>query len=366
MDFILNGQAHGSVAKRLLAVNGDVSVLRPWVGRKGRCYVAQFVRDPETGEVVRNKEGRAIEKAVFIGNDRATLRRDEWKWIDDEVVIAAKERLRLIADLRGAGLTLTVPGGMAKTMIETAVIGDITPATISMDPARKSEGDRPEYDFSLTPLPIIHKDFQFTLRQILVSRGSGTPLDSTMVRLAGQRVAEEAEKLAIGTSGTYTYGGGTIYGLTNFPTRGTQTLTSPEASAWTQQTTVEEILEMRQTAYDRHALGPYVLYVSKGWAQYLDLDYSDTKGDNTLRERILAIDGISEIRVLDHLADFQIVMLQLSSDTIRLAIGMDITTLQWETEGGMVQNFKVMAMMVPQIRADINDNNGLIHGAVAA
>lgn len=366
MDYILNGIGHGSVANRLIQMGGDINVLRPWTGDDGRSYIAQPVRDPRSGLVVMEDSGQPKMRSVCIGNDRSTLRRDEWKWIDEQIMVAAKEKLRLINDLRGSGLTVNIPGGLATTVIENTRVGDITDATISMDPARKSEGDRPEYDFTLMPFPVIHKDFQFTLRQILVSRRGGTGLDNTMIRLAGQRVAEQAEKLAIGSSGTYSYGGGTIYGLTNFPQRGTQVLTNPTQSGWTRQHTVNEILAMRQTAYDRFKMGPYVLYVSKGWAQYLDLDYNDSKGDNTLRERILAIDGISEIRVLEHLTDYTIILVEMAVDTIRLAIGMDITTLQWETEGGMVLNFKVMAMMVPQIRADINGNNGIIHGATEA
>jgi hypothetical protein len=43
---------------------------------------------------------------------------------------------------------------------------------------------------------------------------------------------------------------------------------------------------------------------------------------------------------------------------------MEITTLQWETHGGMMQNFKVMAIMVPQIRGDFNGNTGIVHGSV--
>jgi hypothetical protein len=32
----------------------------------------------------------------------------------------------------------------------------------------------------------------------------------------------------------------------------------------------------------------------------------------------------------------------------------------------MMLNFKVMAILVPQLRADFNGNTGIVHGAVAA
>jgi hypothetical protein len=48
-----------------------------------------------------------------------------------------------------------------------------------------------------------------------------------------------------------------------------------------------------------------------------------------------------------------------------MVIGMDVTTVQWETHGGMRLNFKVMAIMVPQLRSDFNGNAGIVHGSTA-
>jgi len=42
---------------------------------------------------------------------------------------------------------------------------------------------------------------------------------------------------------------------------------------------------------------------------------------------------------------------------------MDMTTVQWDTQGGLQQNFKVMSIMVPQTRADQNGNTGIVHGS---
>ena len=45
------------------------------------------------------------------------------------------------------------------------------------------------------------------------------------------------------------------------------------------------------------------------------------------------------------------------------ALGADITTVQWESHGGMQINFKVMAIMVPQLRADFTGQTGIVHGS---
>lgn len=347
MDLILNGRASGDVASQLLSANMDVGVLRPWIGKDGRSYAA-----------VRNN-GKLVAQPT---NNNATLRKDEWKILDTAVIMAAQERLQVVQDLRGSGLVFNIPNGMSKTVLETQAMSDITPATVSMDPSRQSDNDRPEFDLTHLPLPVIHKDFFFNARQLAVGRNSGQGIDVLTAQLAARRVAEEAEKLVIGNGATVNYGGGIVYGLTNFPQRITSVdVDLPSTSGWIPNTLVTQILAMRQAAIVSLHYGPYTLYLGKNWDQYLDEDYSDRKGDNTLRQRIAAIQGINAVTSLDFLNGWDILLVQTSTDVIRLVMGMDITTVQWESQGGMRLNFKVMAIMVPQLRADFNGNTGIVH-----
>jgi len=353
MDFILNGQGHGNVASALMGAGMDAGSLRPWIGNDGRHYVTV------------HKEGKP--HAVPLTNATALLRKDDWKLLDTAVVKAAKPRLKAVADLRGAGLTFTIPNGMAKTVLESETQSDINDADVSMDGLRQGPTDRPKFELSNLPLPIIHKDFDFSARQVMVSRNGGPPLDTTTAELAGRKVAETAEKLLLGTYGTYAFGGGTIYGYTNFPSRLTKTMTAPTADGWTAVTAVTEVLAMRLQAQQAYHYGPYRLYCSLPWDTYLDADYSAAKGNNTLRNRLAAIEGIQSVTTLDYLSDDAYVMLlvQQTTDVVRVVVGMDITTVQWETRGGMQLNFKVMAILVPQLRADQNGNTGLVHATTA-
>lgn len=352
-DIIVNGRAHGDVASVLLENGFDVAALRPWKGNDGRTYVG-----------TRNSKGELVAQSVFNAN--ATLRKDEWIQLDEAVVQAAKERLRLVADLRSRGLVYNIPNGMAKTVLETQNASDISPATVSMDPTRQSENDRPEFDLTALPLPVIHKDFWFNARQLAAGRNSGMPIDTLTAQLAARRVAEEAEKLAIGNGASVDYGGGKVYGMTNFPNRITSvSVGDPTDSGWNGKKLLSDILKMRQASIEAKHYGPWVLYVGKGWDQYLDEDYSDNKGDNTVRERLRAIDGIQDIISLDYMASNDLVLCQQTSDVIRQVVGMDITTVQWETMGGMRINFKVMAILVPQLRADFYGNTGIVHATVS-
>lgn len=355
MDIIYNGQAQGGVASQLLASGFNVNGLRPYIdivdGRPVHCIT-----------VVEN--GKPTQKV--LSNATATLRKDQWKHLDTAVVKVAKERLRTVQDLLGAGLTYNIPNGMGTTVLETETQSDITEADISMDGVRQSRADRPVYELKNLPLPIIHKDFHFSARQIATAQRSGSPLDTTTAELASRRVAESAEKLLLGTFGTYSFGGGNIYGYTNFPQRITKSITAPTAQGWTPATAVKEVLDMRLRAQLKHHYGPYMLYCSLPWDTYLDDDYSAAKGDNTLRDRLNAIEGIQGVRTVDFLSQtaFQLILVQMTSDVVREVIGLNFTTVQWESQGGLQINFKVMAIMTPQLRADQNGNTGIVHGSV--
>jgi uncharacterized linocin/CFP29 family protein len=299
----------------------------------------------------------------IVTNAPATLRKDDWLMLDAAVIKAAKPRLGAVADLRGSGLQLTIPNGMGKLSLEHETQSDITEATVSMDGIRSSESDRPQFKLENLPLPIIHKDFQFSARQVMASRNGGSPLDTTTAELAGRRVAEEAEKMLLGVSSVTQIGGGFVYGYTNFPSRLTKSLTAPTSA--NHPTTVAEVLDMRKKSTDAGYYGPWALYYSPAWYVAMDEDYSTTVNQTwTLRQRLLQIEGINAVRPADYLTGTTLLLVQQTSDVARVVVGMDITTVQWPSKGGLELNFKVMAIMVPQLRADYNGATGIVHGSV--
>lgn len=352
IDFIMNGQAGGAVATRLLQANLDHNVLRPYFGDDGNQYVTVW-----------NNQTKKFE-AVMQQNANATLRYEDWKHLDKAVIKVAKPRLKAAADLQSAGLTYNVPGGMGTTVLMHETQSDITEADVSLDGMSESEDDRPVWQLNNLPLPIIHKGFGFSLRQIQASRNGGSPLDTTTAELAGRRVAEEVEKFVIGTRAAYTYGGGTIYGYTNYPSRMTRTIVDPTSTGWTPQDTVDDVLAMQQQSVDAFHYGDWKLYYSTKWNRFMGNDYSAAKGDNTLLDRLATIPSITGVQSLDYLTSYQLLLVQMSSDIVRLVNGLPMTTLQWETHGGMYVKFKVMTIMVPQLRSDQNGNTGIVHGSI--
>jgi uncharacterized linocin/CFP29 family protein len=361
IDFVFNGQAHGDVADRLMQLGFNAQTLRPYLSDCGN-YTCIDVHNgkfhPETG--------LAVYEPRIIGNATATLRKDAWKHLDEAVIKVAKPRLKAVADVRGSGLTYAIPNGLGTTVLETETQSDIGPASVSMDGLRKNENDRPVWELGFLPLPIVHKDFSFSARQIATAARSGSPLDTTSAELAARRVAEETEKMLLGTStvaAAYSFGGGKVYGFTDFPDRLLKTITAPTSTGWVSKTLLDEIQGMIEQARVKFQYGPFTLYVSGAWSQYLGADYV-TNYPKTLRERIMSLEEISSIVTVDYLNAFDIVLVQKTSDVVRLVMGMDITTVMWESQGGMQKNFKIMSIIVPQLRSDQNGSTGIVHGSV--
>lgn len=355
IDFVYNGQSsNSSIIQKLEAANWDAGALRPWRGEDGHSYVTL------------NKGGKP---AAVRTNAQATLTKEAWLQLDTAILKVARNRLRAVADLRGAGLTFGIPNGMGTTVLEYQKMNDTGNAIISMDGLRTASDFRPVFESAYLPLPFIHSDFQYSARQIATSRQTGAPLDTTTGEMAARRVAEQTELLTLGRLSTYAYGGGTIYGMCNFPSRLTATITSPAATAWTAATHLSEVLAAKQTLQDAKHYGPYVIYYSSAWDKYLDNDFNTNYPNKTVRQRISEIDGITAVRTLDYLdttsSTYNMIILEMDTGTIRLVIGMDVTTLEWDDMGGLRKNYKVMCIIIPQLRADYNSNTGILHASTA-
>ena len=353
IDFVYNGQSsNASMVDKLEAANWDAGALRPWRGEDGRSYLTL------------NKGGKP---QTVRANTQATLTKEAWLQLDTAILRIARNRLRMVADLRGAGLTFGIPNGMGTTVLEYQKMNDTGSAQISMDGLRLASDFRPVFESAYLPLPFIHSDFQYSARQIATSRQSNAPLDTTTGEMAARRVAEMTERLTMGRLDTYAYGGGTIYGVCNFPQRLTATITAPDFSSWTPATHLTEVLGCKQTLQNAKHHGPYIIYYSSAWDRYLDDDFNTSYPNKTLRNRIREIDNIQDVRTLDYLdvsgSTYNMLILEMDTGTIRLVIGMDVTTLEWDDMGGLRKNYKVMCIIIPQLRADLDSNTGILHAS---
>lgn len=289
---------------------------------------------------------------------QATLRIREWILYDTAVINVARRRLVGVQDLVAAGLTYPVADALGITRIEWEKISSMTGAEISMSGLTRTPNDRQEYGTDSVPLPIIHKDFTINVRQLHSSRRLGTPLDVTQAELSSRMVSETIETMLF-AGATVLGSAQPIYGYTTALNRTTGSVTASWTTATGNQI-VTDVLAMLNSAITKNMYGPYQMYVPQAVYVHMSDDFK-ANSDRTIMERVLAIPGISGVKPSKDLTSSNIILVQMSSDVVDMVDGMQPTTIEWETAGGMEVNFKVMAIMVPRMKSDYVSQSGIVH-----
>jgi uncharacterized linocin/CFP29 family protein len=354
IDFVGNGQTSGEVAGQLQANGLNIAQMRPFWGKTNKgVYTPQISVYKGSGDRTKPENYRNIQ------TNAATLRRDEWKQLDEALLPIMETRLVGVQDLISRGLVFNLGNAMGTTVLEYHDISDAMEADLTMDGVTRSKGDRPVFNTNYLPIPIIHADYEINARALEASRKLGNPLDVTSAERAGRKVAEKVETMLF-TDTDYSFGGGTIYSYLNYPDINTVTLgTNWDASGKTGAQIVEDVRDMKQASIEARYYGPWVVYIPTNYETKMDEDYSSSKGSNTIRERILQIAGITDVKVVDKLPDDNVLLVQMTSDVVRLVQGLPLTNVEWMTEGKFVHKYKVLSIQVPQIRSDQEGHCGI-------
>jgi hypothetical protein len=400
VDYILNGKGHGPVGEELGRFGFDPGYLRPFVDSHGKYCVTIRTgrtenRKNDSGSLICNRDGVPIEyhvmETVYVKDlmrqgqptpvvNATTLRKDEWLAFDQAVVKQPRARLQAFADLAAAN-SFTMDG-MSSSLLEWETANDPGEAVMDMDGLTTGRDEDSLYQLEAVPLPITHSDFSVSERRLMQSRKSGSPIDTTRAETSSRKVSELIEKHTIGQVAAYGPFGDTtlydtspqVYGYTTEPSIITGTaLTIPTST--NPDVALADILAMRDQLYNNNYYGPFMLYHTRNWDQFLDNDYitgtaaSGLAAPNTtLRQRITAIEGITAVRRLDlwqtttETTEFELMLVQMTPDVARAIIGMQPKVVQWDTVGGLRKNFKVMAIMVPNIRHDFRGRGAATAG----
>lgn len=395
--YIQNGEGFGEVGQRLASVGFDDGFMRPFFDDDGtECvqiktgkmvvrngeYVPEEVVVP-IEELMTNRQRRR--RMTLTLND-TTLRKEEYIHFDRKVLMATRTRLQAWTDLASRNRV----GGFnafAKTTFEYEAMSDPGEAVVSMSGVIDGRQDMPKFALSSVPLAITSSKFVVDLRKLEESRNLGMPISTTMPEACGRRIAEMIEKMLLGTVTGLHYGtvssgptahrdNSQIYGYTNFPSRQTKTdLATPTGS--NPQATLDDVLEMRDLMYDAGFYGPFMLYHSTDWDQYMDDDYGQIgtgssygfAPSKTLRQRLREIEGIQDVKRLDQLLEssnpFTLIMIQMTSEVAEAIDGVQPRTIQWETHGGWLQHFMIYGIQVPLLKYDYNGNCGIVHATTS-
>lgn len=303
-------QANGDVGMRLLASNFNVNALR-------------------TNDV---------------------LRKDEWKQYDTALIEVATKRMPLVQELISRGLTYGIPNGLGTTILEWEDASDMNDAEVSMSGVTAGETDALEFDMHSMPLPIIHKGFNINIRKLNASRTTGAPLDTTQAKVAGRKVAETTESMVI-TGHATKLGTAAIYGIDTVPNSSAVTMTNLWDTTTAAAAYVTNVLTAIAALQADHMYGPYVLMINYTTMNRMQNDY-DVSGSSllTIMERVLRTEGISKIIPSTDVPANHSYVVQLTSDVVEEVIGLQPTTVQWTSHGGMMMHFKIMSIMIPRVR----------------
>lgn len=360
VDLTGNGQAQGAVANSILN-NGrlNVGAMRPFIHEDGRAYISCYRGgDP--------KLPASYSTSPIVTN--ALLRRDEWKQLDEVLVQVGQERLGGIQDLVDKNLVFNLGNAMGTTVLEWHDMGGEMEAVVSMDGVTRSKNNKLNFGHNYLPIPIIHSDYEINARTLAASRSMGNALDTNTAAAAARSVLLQLENMLF-TNTTYALGEkdarnrNSIYSYVNFPDRNQVTLTTPwDDPSKTAAQILADVQNMKNALIASFKYGPYMLYIPTTWDGVLDEDYS-TAGNSvlTIRERIMKLAGISGIKTIDRLPANNAIMVQMTSDVVRLVRGLGLQNVEWETEGKFITNYKVLTIQVPQLRSDANNKSGIAH-----
>ena len=291
----------------------------------------------------------------------ATLRKDEWIDYDAALIDEVTQRMTGVDDLISRGLVYNVANGMGSTVVEWETVDETREAEINMDGINRAQSDTVDFVLQSLPLPITHRDFYLNSRFLAASRTRGESLDTTNLRLAARKVAERIEQVLFNGIPNYNFSGGQIFGYTTFPQRNSVTLGTP----WTDsgvdgETILAQVLEMMTAAHADRMFGPYLIYVPTAyWLKLLE-DFK-ANSDKSIISRLMEIPTLTDIKVADFLTADNVLMIQMTQDVVDMVVAMQPTTVEWETQGGFQLNFKVLAIMVPRMKATDAGRSGIVH-----
>lgn len=337
----------------------DLSALRPYINKKNSAVVS--IASGDFKEVVHNNRTQRVPVMRQVPVQNALLRRYEWEQIDSAVLDVVRAPNVALNDFLRLGLTQRLDGlGVIVSTYEQ--LGDMTEANVSMEGLVRGEQDRTPFIPQSIPVPLIHKDFQLSLRHLEASRrGSGESLDTTQARVATRRVQDKVDDIIFNGHGTKVGALDQIWGLTNKPERLQKTSADCGGGDFGTAQNFYKTLNgaitfLRGLGY----YGPYGVYISS-------TQYSQTNqliSGTAVSERQAAMDQLPEVSFINQatkLTDGEMIVFQLSTDVADIAIAQDVTPVQWEGLGGFQIDFRIFTALTIRVKHDANDACGICH-----
>lgn len=338
----------------------SIMAKRPYISQSGRHAGQPVV-------AMQANSGGVTEKPIAVNDSTRVLPQASWIRLDQDVQQAFDQRLAIVKALRDRGLTKDV-GGLGTIVSAFQTAGRMDDADITMDGYTRAVRDRPEMGVGGTPIPVIQKPFQLSVRHMMAAANMGQELDTTYAAAAGRAVARTLEKMFLyGTDAIGSVSGYTVAGLTTFEGRATVS----DLNDWTSDDTtgrniLDNVTELISTAeIEEHAYGPYVLFLSARVKPKLREDYNpDGATEKTILQKIRDLEEIDEVVFSDAQDKEDVILAQLTSDVVDVGVASDIQTIEASSMHGWHNDYQTFAAMAPRFKADGDSHCGVIHGTM--
>lgn len=299
-------------------------------------------------------------KAALITNADGTLRHEDFLVIRDKIIEVRRRALNGIADLEAAGLSFNV--SLGEQLVGFENINEFQDAEQEMNPNSYQNNDT-VFTESFVPNPITHQSFSVPWRQqgFDYKRSLGM---SEAIRQVSERLEETlfngnaAIKVSFGSS---THG---IFGYTTDPNRGTGTISDWTNAANNDVIITETIREIGNMWNNQGGVGndSVVIYVANDIWTVLQNDYNSAFPSKTIKDRMMDIAQVKDVKPAEKLATKQVVMVEMEQRTVEIAKASDIITVPHiKTSPMSPQVLTIYAAMVHKIKSDSNGNTGVRH-----
>lgn len=285
---------------------------------------------------------------------------DSWEAMDDAVFRAETDVLRIIADLRAAGLT--TDASIYDEEITWQPVDASHDATISMSPETETDEGAAEYGKQGAPLPIVHSDYSIGFRERgprgISNEGALDTLNAWGASWAVNRSFEEM--VVYGWPPSVGGDGYTLWGLANHPNTSTGTL-----GDWTTDNTLirsdvrSMMSQIKNDNNHRPGNAGYWLYLASDLEDELDDVDPAGSGDLLVRDRVENLSGLARISTTDVLEPGSALMFRPTADVIDLAMAEDLQTVQWDDP--FRDNYKVILAGTPRVKATLQGQSGIAY-----
>lgn len=308
----------------------------------------------------RQKQLAEAHPVMLVGN-ASTLPKDVWGEWDREGIEVQRAVMAVFNDL-AASVSVAMPIGKLVHHFQT--ISDSGNVNVSIDGRSKARTDQPVIEYHGTPLPILDSTYGFGWRDVEAARTEGMALDAAASRNAMFKIAEQLETHALDGNAKIVVGGAQLYGLRTHPKRGTRatgaTLNGATGAQW--QAEFVATLKVLHTANYRV---PATIYLNwDDWFYASNTDYSTTKGDKTILQRMQEIAGVGSIVPASKVAANEIIATVKDRRSVQVLNGLPMTTrAKFRADIEDDYDFIATAAAAVEIKFDAEDNCGIAHSS---